>query len=200
MVAGIFALKGGGIGDSMTMIQTEQLDQLCAQIELAWADNRDRQTVDRLAAAHPTASTELYDFFALLVESDLLPAPALAVAKQPAVERVRSFMTQLVEHTGAKATEIAARLNVPYPLLVMMQRHPQSVPQRVREELATRAANFLQFDRLRALTALAQPYAEPMAASRDKAYVAEDLSFADLLKRAKVSKQEQKYWLSLVDE
>ncbi|NOT59667.1 MAG: hypothetical protein HOP19_05515 [Acidobacteria bacterium] len=182
----------------MNTIQTEQLDQLCAQVELAWADSRDRQTVDILASQHPDFSTELYDFFALLIETELMQAPV--VAKQPVLERVRSFLSQLCEHTGAKATEIAAKLSVPYPLLVMMQRHPQSVPNRVREELATRAANLLQFDRLRALAALAQPYAEPMAASRDKAYQAEELSFADLLKRAKVSKAEQKYWLSLADE
>ncbi len=193
------------MGDSMNNISTEQLDQLCAQIELAWADRSDVQTqsrlTDRLAAEHPNYAAELYDFYALLIETDLMQAPPVAVAaKQPVLERVRSFVSQLCEHTGAKATEIAARLSVPYPLLVMMQRHPQSVPQRVREELATRAANLLQFDRLRALTALAQPYAEPMAASRDKAYTVEELSFDDLLKRAKVSKQEQKYWLSLMDE
>lgn len=186
------------MGDSMNNISTEQLDQLCVQIELAWADRHDAQTVDRLAAAHPDYASELYDFYALLIETDLIQAPA--TAKQPVIERVRSFLSQLCEHTGAKATEIAARLSVPYPLLVMMQRHPQSVPQRVREELAARAANLLQFDRLRALTALAQPYAEPMAASRDKAYAVEELSFADLLKRAKVSRPEQKYWLSLADE
>lgn len=189
------------MGDSMNNISTEQLDELCAQIELAWADHHDAQTVDRLAATHPNYAAELYDFYALLIETDLMQAPPVAIAaQQPVLARVRSFVSQLCEHTGAKATEIAARLSVPYPLLVMMQRHPYSVPQRVREELATRAANLLQFDRLRALAALAQPYAEPMAASRDKAYVAEELSFDDLLKRAKVSKPEQKYWLSLMDE
>ena len=190
------------MGDSMNNISTEQLDQLCAQIELAWADRHDAQTVDRLAAAHPDHAAELYDFYALLIETDLMQAPPVVIAaKQPVLlERVRSFVSQLCEHTGAKATEIAARLSVPYPLLVAMQRHPQSVPQRVREELATRAANLLQFDRLRALAALAQPYAEPMAASRDKAYQHEEATFAELLKRAKVSKKEQQYWLSLADE
>ena len=190
------------MGDSMNNISTEQLDQLCAQIELAWADRHDAQTpsrlTDRLAAAHPNYAAELYDFYALLIETDLMQAPA--IPKQPVLERVRSFVSQLCEHTGAKATEIAARLSVPYPLLVMMQRHPQSVPQRVREELATRAANLLQFDRLRALAALAQPYAEPMAASRDKAYEREEITFAEMLKRAKVTKKEQQYWLSLTDE
>ena len=194
------------MGDSMNNISTEQLDQLCAQIELAWADRSDVQNdaqtpshlVDRLAAAHPNYAAELYDFYALLVETELMQASA--VAKQPVLDRVRSFVSQLCEHTGAKATEIAARLSVPYPLLVAMQRHPQSVPQRVREELASRAANLLQFDRLRALTALAQPYAEPMAASRDKAYQHEEVTFDQLLKRAKVSKKEQQYWLSLADE
>ena len=188
------------MGESMNNISTEQLDQLCAQIELAWAERRDPQTVDQLATLHPTAAAELYDFFALLLETELAQSLVTAPVKQSVVERARSFISQLVEHTGAKATEIATRLSVPYPLLVMMQRHPQSVPQRVREELATRAANLLQFDRLRALAALAQPYAEPMAASRDKAYEAEDLSFADLLKRAKVTKKEQQYWLSLADK
>ena len=184
----------------MNNISTEQLDQLCAQIELAWAERRDPQTVDQLTALHPTAAAELYDFFALLIETELAQSLVTAPVKQSVVERARSFISQLVEHTGAKATEIAARLNVPYPLLVTMQRHPQSVPQRVREELANRAASLLQFDKLRALQALAQPYQEPIAASRDKAYEREEITFAEMLKRAKVTKKEQQYWLSLTDE
>lgn len=188
------------MGDSMNNISTEQLDQLCAQIELAWADRHNAQTVDRLAAAHPNYAAELYDFHALLIETELVHPYVTQVAKLSVVERARSFISQLVEHTGAKATEIAARLNVPYPLLVSMQRHPLSVPQRVREELANRAASILQFDQLRALQALAQPYQEAIAASRDKAYEREEITFAEMLKRAKVNKKEQQYWLSLTDE
>jgi hypothetical protein len=183
----------------MTM-NTEQLDALCAQVELAWAGSRDRHTVDALAAAHPSLSAELYDFFSLLVETDLAQSFAVQTVKQTVAERVRSFLAQLTEHTGAKATEIAARLNVPYPLLVMMQRHPNGVPQRIREELANRAAAIFQFDKLRALAALAQPYQEAMAASRDTAYQREEIDFAEMLKRAKLNKKEQQYWLSLADE
>ena len=190
------------MGESMNNISTEQLDQLCAQIELAWAERRDPQTVDQLATLHPTAAAELYDFFALLIETQLAQPLALATqsVKPTVAERVRSFINQLVEHTGAKATEIAARLDVPYALLVSIQRHPQSVPQRVREELANRAATIFQFDRLRALQSLAQPYQEAIAASRDKAYEREEITFAEMLKRAKVSKKDQQYWLTLADE
>ena len=47
------------------------LDQLCAQIEIAWYSERDVSTIDRFAEQYPQYSSDLYDFFALLIETDL---------------------------------------------------------------------------------------------------------------------------------
>lgn len=46
-------------------------EDLCAQIEIAWSLRVEASLVDRLAAEHPEYSADLYDFFALLIESEL---------------------------------------------------------------------------------------------------------------------------------
>lgn len=48
----------------------ELFESLCAQIEIGWSVRRDATLVDRLAAAHPEYSAELYEFFTLLFESE----------------------------------------------------------------------------------------------------------------------------------
>lgn len=53
-------------------IPNEELqNHLCAQIEAEWNKNRNADLVDELAFRHPELATELYEFFALLVEIEL---------------------------------------------------------------------------------------------------------------------------------
>lgn len=53
-------------------VSNEELqNHLCAQIEAVWNKNRNADLVDELAFRHPELATELYEFFALLVDIEL---------------------------------------------------------------------------------------------------------------------------------
>lgn len=53
-------------------LSNEELqNHLCAQIEAEWNKNRNADLVDELAFRYPELATELYEFFALLVEIEL---------------------------------------------------------------------------------------------------------------------------------
>lgn len=56
-------------------------EDLCIQIEVAWSLHSDATVVDRLATEHPEFSADLYDFFALLIESKLNATEAEDVQK-----------------------------------------------------------------------------------------------------------------------
>lgn len=49
-------------------------ENLCAQIEIGWNTQRDAAIVDRLASENTNYSRHLYDFFALLIESEVQTA------------------------------------------------------------------------------------------------------------------------------
>lgn len=59
------------VANSLIREQSEFFESLCAQIEIDWNTNRDVTLVDHLAAEHTEYSADLYDFFALLIESEL---------------------------------------------------------------------------------------------------------------------------------
>lgn len=50
-------------------------DEVFADLEAAWIGDRDASAVDRLAAAHPQHSEELYAFFADMVLGEREQAP-----------------------------------------------------------------------------------------------------------------------------
>lgn len=173
---------------STAQFDRDTLDRLCAEVEIAWTDRRDDSAADRLAAQHPEYARALYDFFALLVTLD--------VEALPVATNVLSFMEYLTRRTGEKPTRIAEKMKVPYPLLHQVSRYPQQVPAPALREIAGRAAQAWGIDREQALDVLEQQARAPKAASRDQSY-ADAPDFRELLKRAKLTKKEQEYWLSL---
>jgi hypothetical protein len=171
----------------------EPLDRLCARLELGWVQERNHRLVDQLAAAHPRYARSLYDFFALLMAVEL----DVAEIVKPLAAGGRSLLRLLTEQTSEKATEIARKMEVPYPFLQLVQRHAYAVPKSVRQELAARAERAWGCNRNAAYAALEHPFQEAIAASRDTPYANETLSFAELVKRAKLNAKERKYWLAL---
>lgn len=165
------------------------LDLLCAEIEIAWADRQDDTVADKLAAQHPEYARSLYDFFSLLI--------ALELDEQPVgtASNVLSFMDYLKQRTGAQPTAIAAKMKVPYPFLLLAQRHPQNVPEAAREEIATRAARAWNLDQRQTLRALEHPAQIQKAASRDTAYT-DAPDYSAMIKKSKMTKEEKQYWLS----
>lgn len=97
------------------LLGVELPENLCAQLEAAWISGRDDAAVDRLAAEHPEHAEALYDFFALLIESELA-APA---AQPGAEESAARTMAWLREEGFALANRIArdesAKMREPTP-------------------------------------------------------------------------------------
>ncbi|MFN0124571.1 MAG: hypothetical protein ACKV2V_29065 [Blastocatellia bacterium] len=172
-----------------TTLDRNHLDMLCAEIELAWADQHDPTVADRLAAQHPQYARSLYDFLAILLGSEL------AFVKPAA--NVRSLLEYLTQHTGEKPTVIAARMDVPYPFLLQAQRHPQVIPFRAKEEIVTRAVRAWKVDAQQARHALDNPRLDAIAASRDNPYSADAPDYEAIVKRAKMKKKEQEFWMSM---
>jgi hypothetical protein len=166
------------------------LDRLCAEIEAAWSLDHNDKLVDQLAVQHPIYARSLYDFFALLVNVEMADEKALGFLS------ARSLLELLVNHTSEKPTTVAAKMNMPYPFLLLVQRHPENVPPKAREEIATRAASAWGIHRQQVLRVFNQPFQQAIAASRDNPY-SDAPSFAEMVKRAKMQKKEQSFWLSL---
>lgn len=175
-----------------TPLNRDTLDLLCAEIEIAWADRQDDTVADKLAAQHPEYARSLYDFFSLLVALELDEEPGGTASN------VLSFMDYLKQRTGAQPTAIAAKMKVPYPFLLLAQRHPQNVPEAAREEIATRAARAWNLDQRQTLRALEQPAQVLKAANRGTAYgYAPD--YSAMIKKSKMTQEEQQYWLSFAE-
>ena len=49
----------------------ELRDHLCAQIEIEWNSSRNADLVDELAFQHPELASELYEFFAVLIQTEI---------------------------------------------------------------------------------------------------------------------------------
>lgn len=49
----------------------ELRDHLCARIEIEWNRSRNADLVDELAFQHPELASELYEFFAVLIQSEI---------------------------------------------------------------------------------------------------------------------------------
>lgn len=109
------------------------LHALCVEIEITWNARRDATVVDRLAVDHPDLADALYEFFALLVQSELdLDQPDDALGERDARAR------QQLEAGGyAEAADIARREGtfasrtddeVPVPGASAELRTPASVP------------------------------------------------------------------------
>jgi hypothetical protein len=75
----------------VTALQQIAMEQLCARIETAWLRERDDQLVDQLADQHPRFRDELYDFFALLLDSEL-GEPLSPEATAQSVEQTRQWL------------------------------------------------------------------------------------------------------------
>lgn len=69
----------------------ELLDQLYAQVEMAWMQRRAARLVDQLATRYPEHKDELYDFLALLVDSELGEPLSKEEALQ-SVERTKEWL------------------------------------------------------------------------------------------------------------
>jgi len=69
LVQGVFG--PADVNKATISVSDALFEDLCAQIEFGWSSRSDATLVDRLATEHPEYSTDLYDFFALLIESEL---------------------------------------------------------------------------------------------------------------------------------
>ncbi|MEP7342626.1 MAG: DUF2442 domain-containing protein [Acidobacteriota bacterium] len=72
-------------------LQQIALEQLYARIETAWLQQQDHQLADQLADQYPQFKDELYDFFTLLVDSELDEPLPSGVAAQ-SIEQTKQWL------------------------------------------------------------------------------------------------------------
>jgi ElaB/YqjD/DUF883 family membrane-anchored ribosome-binding protein len=110
-----------------------------------------------------------------------------------------SLLAELRERTGLPATQIALKMRVPVPFLSAVGRYPKAVPLSWRKELAGRAET-LGIDGSVVMNTFEHPYQVQMAASRDEAYDAEQVTPEQILDRSGMEEQDKRYWLGLAAE
>lgn len=79
-------------------------EDLCARIETAWITRRDDTLVDRLGTEHPEHAALLYEFFTMLVESELTAPPS-----QGDIERSTTRAQSWLEEEGFALSSSIAR-------------------------------------------------------------------------------------------
>lgn len=106
------------VTENLLLINNGVFETLCAQIEVGWNSRLDATAVDRLAAENPQYSADLYDFFALLVESELdsteqeefelTSEKTLAWLKKEGFEAVQKIVREQREETPEATPLISA--------------------------------------------------------------------------------------------
>jgi Protein of unknown function (DUF2442) len=97
------------------------LNQLFAQIEIAWIQNRDAHLVDQLAERHPEYKDELFDFLKLLIDGEL----GEPYSQEEIVRSVGQTKKWLTEEGYALAAKIAKEAK-PHSMIVESQENPES--------------------------------------------------------------------------
>ena len=110
-----------------------------------------------------------------------------------------SLLAELRERTGLPATEIALKMNVPVPFLSAVGRYPKVVPIGWRKELSARAENVGVAGSI-VMNAFEHPYQAQMAASRDEAYAADEMTAEKILDQSGMDKEARQYWMSIATE
>jgi hypothetical protein len=112
----------------------------------------------------------------------------------------QSTLAELRSHTGAPASRIAREMDVPVAFLSAVGRYPNVVPMSWRRELADRAERKLKVPSPVVMNSFEHPYQEQMAALRDGAYEAEDVTYENILDQAGMTGEARQFWLSLAAE
>jgi len=229
---------------------TVSLDRLYAELETVWNDTRDAAIVDRLAAKHPQNSSELYDYFALLIESQLgseqaeversaqktrewleaegfraaheiagslrstttttpdpdeggtpgspageMSIPAPNESQPPGGGKVLSFAVYARSKAGLTPLQSAERMDVPVPVLLMVENEPPDAQLGIRREIADRsvAADLDPEESYKSLRAPQQRAALNKSTGPPK-------SFRKRLANVGLTPEQLEFWLSLADE
>ncbi len=111
-----------------------------------------------------------------------------------------SVLAELRARTKLPASQIALKLDVTVPFLSAVGRYPKVVPINWRRELDARAERKLGTDKGVVMSAFERPYQAQMAASRDGAYDAEQLTPEKILDQAGMDEDKKRYWIALAAE
>jgi hypothetical protein len=110
----------------------------------------------------------------------------------------RPLLGMLQQHTHLPPSAIARAMEVPVTFLSAVSRYPRAVPDRWRQELASRAERALQVEPDLVMASLKQPFQYALAASRDTPYATDVVSsYEDVLARSGMPAAAQHYWRTL---
>ncbi|HYP28542.1 MAG TPA: hypothetical protein VE262_17655 [Blastocatellia bacterium] len=110
-----------------------------------------------------------------------------------------SLLAELRERTGLPATQIALKMKVTVPFLSTVGRYRKVVPISWRKELAARAEELGVTSNV-VMNAFEHSYQAQMAASRDEAYAAEQVTPEQIIDQSGMDEKDKRYWLALAAE
>jgi hypothetical protein len=127
--------------------------------------------------------------------------PLLAASPHPQPTSLRPLLGALRQQTNLPPSAIAKAMDVSVTFLSAVSRSPKVVPERWRQELASRAERALQVDQRLVMASLTQPFQYELAASRDTPYATEVVrSYEDILERADMPAEARQYWRTLAED
>jgi hypothetical protein len=202
-----------------SVVTADDLQPLLEHLEEAWNATRDAHLVDRLAADQPARAQEIYEFFVDLVEAELdrdRKRPEFARSD----ERTRQWLLDEGFRAAAAAKAASASSSVTTsaaplmsgnirPMLGLLKEETGEgvdalaraldVTIQARIELAGRIERARGIDRSRTMAALTVPGRQlQRAASRDRPYVADVPTFAELVERSSLDHSRKQEWLGRV--
>lgn len=106
-----------------------------------------------------------------------------------------SLLANLRGRTTLPASQIAFKMGVTVPFLSTVGRYPKVVPISWRRELDARAEQELGTESGFVMGSFEHPYQAQMAASRDEAYEAEEMTPERILDQSGMSEEQRREWL-----
>ncbi|HEY4302824.1 MAG TPA: hypothetical protein VGM82_00040 [Gemmatimonadaceae bacterium] len=160
------------------------------EIEEMWLSDEDPDAVHRLAGAHPQFAKELYEFFAYMADTHDAP-PTYHDARVD-----RPFLALLRDVANESVQTIAASMDITPDFLVDLSDHGRVVPLAARRELVQRARKGRVIDEAEAVASF-DVVTLRRAASRRTPFEESHETFADVVKRSRLSAEQRRFWTSL---
>jgi hypothetical protein len=186
-----FAERGDNVPTGLEDALGESLDR--------WFEERGRHIANEAveAARSAEASTPPEPSPVTDAAASAPPSPTPS-GGEGARASARPFLTLVEETTGLEAEEIAERLgDLTAEFLLFTERYPELYPFPVRRELGRRTQRLFGIPVEEVILAFEYRPEIRIAASRSRGYTGRPASFEELLRRAGLSFEQQRYWTNL---
>ncbi|HEY4130927.1 MAG TPA: hypothetical protein VGM50_09940 [Gemmatimonadaceae bacterium] len=167
------------------------------EIEELWKSGEEPEAVHRLAGEHPQFSKELYLFFAFMIDTyTAMQEDAIASVTANQVRLDKPFLALLRDIDDESVQSLAASMDITPDFLVDLSDHGRAVTLAARRELVRRARVGRAIDEAEAIASF-DVITLRRAASRDSEFRESNETFADIVKRSRLTAAQKRFWSNL---